>query len=814
MKNLYFAVLILLIYQNLNSAEPIGKWTFNNSTNYEKADVGNDLILIGTRTVNQSIALGKDYVSIPKGSYYKCVHSMMPVGTETDINEYSMLFDFKVPASGQYYCFYQTDIANLNDGEIFISPSMSIGITATGYSTKTIKIDEWYRLLISVKNGEQFNFYLDGELILQGTAQSIDSRFGLNKDTLLFFADENGEDNDIDISQIQLFNKALTQEEVTQLGRFEHIKYKEILAYLQSPTDSSIYVCWQYSGNFPSKVEYYKAGEPNNVQTLDAEFIIQDSTTYWYSACLNGLQADTKYIYKCISGDLISDNNSFYTYPKKTKKDGHIRMILMSDCQSDFNRLDINTGAIKEKLTELYGDEYNKEVNLIFLSGDIVGNGNDLESYYTEYFKPFSKLSCNIPIMACIGNHEQESEYYYKYMKTMQFAGPDSNRYYKFNCGPISMFALNTIYGKNSQLDWFNNNMNFEQADSNTLFIMSFMHYPTHSEIWPEGNSYWVENYIDPVLRANKKSVIKSCGHAHCYERGALLDSGNTYTLIVGGAAGGLDRWGAYTDQRDYTEIQKAIDVYHWVLIDFDLQDSSFKAYTYSMGNAQRLVKNELIDYFEYKVRNLKNAKIEFVEPEGTVKQPLTVKLQFPMSFDSISCVEIIISEYPEFDLVTLDTMICKENIYGGAGSPDYLPIDLNKNIDLNNLKLSECLAPDIEYYYRVRYRDIILNWSDYSSTKSIKTEKLAIEDADEVFAKIVDNYPWQSSIELYAHESGTITYYISDILGKPISEASIDVSKGFNSIKIEDNIKGFVIIRINYSFSKGIRSKVLKAIL
>ncbi len=806
MKYLFYLLLLVFLADSAYSIEPAGQWTFNNAEEIEKADYGNDLILVGDRALHFSDELNKHYISIGLGSYFRCIHNLEKKNGESGINEYSLVFDFRVSVSGRYYCFYQTNTDNQNDGEVFISPTLKIGITGTKYSDNSILLDNWYRLIVNVKNGEFFDYYLDGDLLLSGNVQTIDSRFALSVDEVLFFADENNEDNEIDISRISIYDRALTPDEIKQLGGFEHKKYKELLPFLQAPTDSSIYICWHNSADFVSKVEYHKLGD-NQVNEVIPGFIVQDETTYWYTALLRNLEPNTEYIYKCYSGDLVSQEYSFVSYPKQNTANSKIRIVLMSDCQTHYLKSDSITSAVKNKLIELYGADYYKNVNLIFLTGDIIGNGDDLQSYQTEFFKPFAKLSSSIPIMSCIGNHENESQFYYNYMTTLQFAGPESNRYYKFNCGPVSIFALNTIWAKNTQLDWFTNGIEQEQDKDNTLFILSMMHYPAKSEIWPFGNSYWVDYYLNPILMGAKKSVLRAGGHSHCYERGALIDSGNTYSLTIGGAGGALDRWGAYSNQTNYSEIQKSIDVYHWVLMDIDLLDSSFTLSAYSLGNYDKPAYNELIDRVRYKVKDEPNKMIEIIEPKGNTGIPLNIKTRYPIDIDSIYCVQVRISEYEDMSIHIIDTMICLEDYYLNTGFPDYFPININANVNLADYNINGEFQYNTDYYYTVRYRDNLLNWSLYSEPVRFQIHAADIISDEEFSLRYIGQET--NVLEIICPSPQSFRIMITDLLGRNISEDLIDLQAGTNHYKLNHSLQGIFYVSLDYA--NGMKRKYLK---
>jgi len=58
---------------------------------------------------------------------------------------------------------------------------------------------------------------LDGEVILVGASQTIDGRFALDS-TILFFADENGEDAPIDITTLAIFDLSLSDADAAELG--------------------------------------------------------------------------------------------------------------------------------------------------------------------------------------------------------------------------------------------------------------------------------------------------------------------------------------------------------------------------------------------------------------------------------------------------------------------------------------------------------------------------------------------------------------------------------------------------------------------
>jgi hypothetical protein len=218
-----FTLLSLLLITSLSIAQvPThkGLWKFDDASNITKADIGSNLELVGTQQAIAGPAAGNGATKIGVGSHFKMNHGLTP-SPNALVNEYTLQIDFRVTDIGSWRAFFQTSADNSSDGDCFVDPSGYIGVRATGYSTYDVKPKEWYRLVVSVKNGVQFRYYLDGELLLNGIIQDVDGRFSLEK-TLLMFADEDGEDNEIECAEIAIWDKALSSGQVKLLGGYNH----------------------------------------------------------------------------------------------------------------------------------------------------------------------------------------------------------------------------------------------------------------------------------------------------------------------------------------------------------------------------------------------------------------------------------------------------------------------------------------------------------------------------------------------------------------------------------------------------------------
>ncbi|MFH1194258.1 MAG: sugar-binding protein [bacterium] len=265
-----------------------GWWKFDDASNPLKAEnSGNDLQLVGTHQTIDGPETGNGAIKIGPGNHYTMEHGILPNGGGTRVNEFTLQFDFRIPELNIWHCFFQITTDNSNDGDCFINPAGNIGVGATGYSEHPITTNEWYRLVISVKNGTQYKYYLDGQLFKDGDIQEIDGRFSFDN-MLLVFADEDGEDGEIDCAELAIWDRALTADEVLALGGFHEIdntppnpvsgltvstpQYQNLITWTDVPGETGEVYDLYYSEN-PitdiTRAEVLKLGVPEDTQSAD-----------------------------------------------------------------------------------------------------------------------------------------------------------------------------------------------------------------------------------------------------------------------------------------------------------------------------------------------------------------------------------------------------------------------------------------------------------------------------------------------------------------------------------------------------------------
>ncbi|MCB8998944.1 MAG: metallophosphoesterase [Bacteroidales bacterium] len=737
--------------------ERTGFWKFDNPADLTAAETGMGfpLELIGTANFAAGPADGNGAVLTGPGSYFKVRHALPVKDGENFVNEYSLQFDFMVSQLGIWHSFFQTSVMNNNDGDFFINPSGNIGVAAVGYSNYTVVPGEWYRLVISVKNGTQFKCYLDGNLLLSGVTQAIDGRFSLDS-LLLIFADENGEDGSIYCSEFSIWDKALDFEQIKELDGYGHFVSSYLMTripFLQGPGVNSMNICWHDTAAANTRVNYGLDSTLGNIAEGSSELI---SFPYrWHSVKLSSLQPDTRYFYNVSSGDSSSAIYSFRTLPDNSFK-GKIRFLMFSDTHSsDSSSAAKVLRAAKTKISELYGDNPGNDINCIFHSGDLVVSGNSPEQYSMQFFRPFSVLSPYIPLMAVAGNHEGESQYLYSYLRLDdQSAYPQNpslnEKIWSLRVANSLFIGLNTNiiaqYGT-TELNWLDSKLNEAEQDATIDFVFLFFHHPPYSELWFDvstfdGGANYVKDKIFPVIEKYTKVQQINTGHTHGFERGTIMSAkaDGDFRIICGGGGGGpLDRWGAFTNF-DYPDIHIALDHYNFQILEIDTENHSYENSLYSLGNSDKPRNIERLDSW-YKKLSQPGPDTPVALNSVLAGSNYILSSSKFMGQDSLMSVELQVIDSSENSWVVIDSLFHWTDIYGVDKS--FNPIDKNIGINLYALSIpSSSLTGIIAAYFRVRYRDHNLKWSQWSDPLPVNSTTANRSNISALKDSLYQNFP------------------------------------------------------------------------
>ncbi|MCT4589492.1 MAG: fibronectin type III domain-containing protein [Carboxylicivirga sp.] len=514
----------------------------------------------------------------------------------------------------------------------------------------------------------------------------------------------------------------------------------QIEPYLSSPTSTSIWVSWRTDSNTETKVIYGNSRNSLNASVNGTNKYL-GSKYYWHTVKISGLQANTAYYYKVFSGQQ-SETYRFKTQPDEGTNTGHYRFAIIGDHQDkDGDRYQKLINACSDKILEKYADvASNKNVedyiSLIINDGDQVNTGN-LENYQKLQFGQSMPLMSNIPFMTVPGNHELHQDpsltryadhYVYDDLSYKGiFGGPGvkGEQYYTFQVANILFVMLNSNLREDSeQYSWLNTVVEHADCDPNIEWVFAVNHHCFYNEQLPGDGISTVRDGFASRLIKTDKYAMHITGHAHLYARGAIRN--HPCHVIINGGASWDQHWGEAVSI-DYPDVQKTIERQIFQLVDIDLDKREMKVETYSNGTnlSPGFREDVLIDEFYIKLDAPKpnTPKIINSLPES-INLPYTFMGSPYSGQEPFNSVEYQVSgrnknfDNPEFTYKT-----DYENLYLSSGSPNYTPIDQNKDKDITRLTLQSEDVYKGEKYIRLRYRDQSLHWSDWSEPIKFKVK-------------------------------------------------------------------------------------------
>jgi hypothetical protein len=316
------------------------------------------------------------------------------------------------------------------------------------------------------------------------------------------------------------------------------------------------------------------------------------------------------------------------------------------------------------------------------------------------------------------------------------------------------------------------------QADSTIDFVMCIFHHMPYSELWGEGAGYYpTPNYVRddllPVFQKYSKVVQLSYGHTHGFERGTIesnTNEGDFRIVCTGGGGGNTDRWGAFINI-DYPSIHVSLDHFFYQIVEIDVAKKTFVGSMYSLGNSDKVYNNVMLDTWYRKIAQPAPATPSVSPP--TILPDRLIFNSSPMNGpDSIMTTGMQIAYDTSFTQIVVDTMVNWKDVYGVDAQ--FNAIDKNAGINLTKLEIPKTqFAAGKSFYYRVKYRDHNLRWSNWSNRSNIVTS-VAKEESFPTAYGVEQNYPNpfnpSTIIKYQIPADSYVTLKIYDLLGKEIA--------------------------------------------
>ena len=506
--------------------------------------------------------------------------------------------------------------------------------------------------------------------------------------------------------------------------------------YLQTPTDTSVWITWK-TDSVAETLVFYGTDSLNlmNSVTGDCQVLSDvgyDSNYYYHSVHLTGLQTDQFYYYQVKSGTLLSDIYRFKSQPSPGSFPGTYRFLIFGDHQvkadDRYERLLI---AAREKVKEKYGGTVEENINLILNDGDQVDAGT-LDMYENVHLKPSSVLSGNIPFMTTVGNHETYgslgiSAYYdhffYDGIGYKGIISPGGENYYSYQEKNIVFIHLSSEHTTDEQVLWVQQIIDSVKTDPGVDWVVSIGHRPIQAEQFVGDISEYIRTRIIPILAQTEKSALFIGGHHHLYARGQVRDY-PIYHIISGG--GSWDQYWGQSIEKDFDDVQKTIDFWTYQIVTTNTEENEMIVESYAIGSPKLgfTLNNILIDSFYRKFPATPPLKPSIVTvPEDSMSLPFTFESSAYSSeiSEPYNSVQFQISSDGDRSTPVVDLIRDYEDLYGTTGDPTYLPVDINKEVDIFKYTIKKNGLPNGTYYIQMRHRDRNITWSEWSDAVEFK---------------------------------------------------------------------------------------------
>jgi hypothetical protein len=505
----------------------------------------------------------------------------------------------------------------------------------------------------------------------------------------------------------------------------------QVQPYLQDASPNSIFILWETDSSDESIVEWGLTETLGNTSEGTAQVSVGDARIH--EVKLENLERFTKYFYRVKTGEAISPIHQFKTPPFASDNEP-VRIIAMSDMQRDgsfpnkFNEI-IHDGVI-DYLTEEIGGDVIDSLALVLIPGDLVVNGNNYSSWENTFFTPSEDLFSQVPLYPVPGNHENNSTYFFQYFKLPDngTAGFEEHWWHK-DYGNVRIIGLdsNNPFSNQEQLDWLDGVLDTTCEADSIDFVFAQLHHPHKSELWTPGES----NYTGEVI-ARLEQFTTTCGkpsvhffgHTHGYSRGQSRDHKHLW-INAATAGGAIDNWGEFPNA-DYDEFSVSQDDYGFVSVEVtDGDNPKFTVKRISRGDQDVVIDNALTDSL---VLFKNDAVVNIPIPDS----PINIEI-------APECVVLKASPFSAPNAAALHG----QTHWQVATSPDdfsdlaaeswknfenwYFEIDTQAEDDLTDEEILG-LEANTSYWWRVRYRDREMNWSEWSNSVPFVTgESIAL---------------------------------------------------------------------------------------
>ncbi len=498
--------------------------------------------------------------------------------------------------------------------------------------------------------------------------------------------------------------------------------------YLQDAEPNSIKILWETNQGEESRVEWGQTPRLGKRAT-GKFFAVNYGSSRIHEVQLTGLKRFTEYYYRVRTNDAVSDIFQFKT-PPFAQDNESFSLLAMSDMQLDEQQPAKFSEIVNEGIIPYLGQNGKKlseNLALVMVPGDLVVTGSIYEQWQEHFFGPAQALFSHVPVYPVLGNHEQNSLFYFRYFSLPENGTPAYAEHWWYkDYGNVRIIGLDSNKGyrdTDHQLSWLKKVLEETANKAAIDFVFAQLHHPHKSELWIPGETDFsgkVVKLLEEFTTKTGKPSVHFFGHTHGYSRGQSRDHKHLW-VNVAAAGGAIDNWGEF-EGRDYEEFTVTQDEYGFVIVTVSDEgdDPKMTLKRISRGNLQNPRDNELTDSITiFKNKRTPEAPKPLSPSDGaTVKTTVALlkaaafKSSHNGAFHDASHWQVSTDE--SFEKLVLDSWKQRENWYYKENR--------QKDDDLTD-EPTRKLKKGAQYYWRVRFRDQNLNWSEWSPTTSFRTQ-------------------------------------------------------------------------------------------
>ncbi|MCP3915065.1 MAG: hypothetical protein GY711_05880 [bacterium] len=502
--------------------------------------------------------------------------------------------------------------------------------------------------------------------------------------------------------------------------------------YLQSATPDSIWVCWETAngGSNPteSRVDFGTTAALG--QTALGIHLGSSAGTVIHQTQLQSLVPDTIYYYRVHTGNWGSAVYHFRT-PPPYDAETPWRFAAISDTQIDGGNATKHREVIEDGIIsyvqQQYGADIPSELSFLINTGDLVGTGTNHAHWQNHFFAQAEQLLREVPLYPVLGNHEVNANLYFEYMNLPLNGTPGFDEHWYWvdhqNVRLVSM-DTNAPFNVQAQLDWLDGVLADAATTTTIDFVFAQFHHPHKSELWTPGESSFsgqAVQRLEAFSTQTGKPSIHFFGHTHGYSRGQSRDHEHVWVNVATGM-GNPDYWYEYP-QADYDEFQYSVPEWGFAIVDVTAgNDPSFRLRRLSRGNEFVFRDNELIDEITVRRFNIRPYKPTAVAPNPAsgVVPGVGVEL-IGSAFNDVDGDSLLESHWQvttmsgDYSSPVVDDWRRIENWHRPANGDGWYSVNTVTDAAIEDVVLNESLPGCVPVYWRVRYRDAGLRWSDWS---------------------------------------------------------------------------------------------------